>query len=185
MTIKNSVNSHEALDLVQQLRNARPWLGKLAADAADAIEALLSQGVSDTHDLSCAADFFDDIEVDARGICKWTDVANAQTNLRAALRCWSAAPHPSPAGTSGMREALQKIVAIDQHEKFVTIECDPAGNTMAVEMVDGSCASIARAALAVSATKSKTSGAPTDAQFDADLADDAPFAATDDQGAAK
>lgn len=38
------------------------------------------------EDWSCAADFLDDIEVNAKGMCKWADVANAQTHIRAALR---------------------------------------------------------------------------------------------------
>jgi hypothetical protein len=58
-----------------------------------------SQGGNTSHDLSCAADFLDDIEVDADGKCNWTEVANAQTHIRAALRCWSAAPPPSPPGS--------------------------------------------------------------------------------------
>lgn len=40
-----------------------------------------------SNNWSCAADFLDDIEVDKDGKCKWTDVANAQTHIRAALRC--------------------------------------------------------------------------------------------------
>jgi len=39
-----------------------------------------------SNDWSCAADFLDDIEVDAKGKCDWTAVANAQTHIRAALR---------------------------------------------------------------------------------------------------
>lgn len=53
-----------------------------------------------------------------------------------------AAPAP------GVREALEKIITIDRHEKFITIECDPAGNTQSIEVVDGPCAVVARAALA-------------------------------------
>lgn len=52
------------------------------------------------HDLSCAADFFDDIEVDDNGKCNWTDVANAQTHLRAALRCWKPDPAWQPISTA-------------------------------------------------------------------------------------
>ncbi|MHC2284409.1 hypothetical protein [Bradyrhizobium barranii] len=42
-------------------------------------------------DLSC------DIEVDESGKCEWTAVANAQTHIRAVLRCWSAAEPQSSA----------------------------------------------------------------------------------------
>lgn len=43
--------------------------------------------MSDQDNWSCAADFLDEIEVDKNGKCKWTDVANAQTHIRMALRC--------------------------------------------------------------------------------------------------
>jgi hypothetical protein len=47
-----------------------------------------------------------------------------------------------------MERALRRIIETDQREQFITIECDPAGNTMVGEIVDGPCAVIARAALA-------------------------------------
>jgi len=58
--------------------------------------------------------------------------------------------HPQPS-VGACREALEKIIEIDQHEKFVTIECDPAGNTQEIHIVDGPCAAIAHRALAPSA----------------------------------
>jgi hypothetical protein len=67
-------------------------------------DAALSQGSSHLapgalpsnvmpQDWSCLADLLDGIEADANGMCKWTDVANAQVNLRATLRC-AQADHP-------------------------------------------------------------------------------------------
>lgn len=46
--------------------------------------------------LETLADEFDGIEVDANGRCHWSDVANAQTQLRAKLRLAAARPaHPT------------------------------------------------------------------------------------------
>jgi hypothetical protein len=50
--------------------------------------------------------------------------------------------------TDPLRSALQRIIEADQRPKHTTVEIDPAGNTIQIEMVDGSCAVIARAALA-------------------------------------
>lgn len=62
------------------------------ATGGDAVAATPSIG----DDWSCAADFLDDIEVDAKGMCRWADVANAQTHIRHSLR--SVQPrHPAQA----------------------------------------------------------------------------------------
>lgn len=47
-------------------------------------DARISSGIAE--DWSCAADFLDDIEVDANGMCRWSEVANAQTHIRHSLR---------------------------------------------------------------------------------------------------
>lgn len=77
---------------------------------ADGMKAVAPQRSSagTGHDLSCAADFLDDIEVDEDGKCHWTAVANAQTHIRAALRCWSAAPWP--ADTPEGREVVARMI---------------------------------------------------------------------------
>lgn len=45
------------------------------------------------------------------------------------------------------REALEKIIEIDQHESKITVECDSAGNTYEIRSLDGPCATLARALL--------------------------------------
>lgn len=56
------------------------------------------------EDWSCIADLLDDIEVDDKGMCRWADVANAQTNLRVTLRTITAS---APAGASHVRQEGQ------------------------------------------------------------------------------
>ena len=48
-------------------------------------------------------------------------------------------------------KALEEIIARDQVELATCVEIDSAGNTYTVEMIDGSCAQIARAALSAAA----------------------------------
>jgi hypothetical protein len=68
-------------------------------DAEIARKAALQETRGDEpvgQDWSCAADFLDDIEVDAKGMCRWADVANAQTHIRCSLRSVQGAPQQSP-----------------------------------------------------------------------------------------
>jgi hypothetical protein len=57
------------------------------------------------EDWSCVADFLDDIEVDDKGMCRWSDVANAETHIRHSMRAVLRAALVPPA-TGAVREAL-------------------------------------------------------------------------------
>lgn len=54
---------------------------------------------------------------------------------------------PQQSAPDAMREALRRIIQIDQREERTTVEIDPAGNTYDIKMVDGPLAKIARDAI--------------------------------------
>lgn len=77
-------------------------------------QRLTTDGMSDDdRDLYHLAGILDDIEVDAKGMCKWTDVANAQTIMRAALHQYLRAARPVPAPVGLEREEM--IALLDKY----------------------------------------------------------------------
>lgn len=95
-------------------------------------------------------------EGDRREAIAWVEYHNDENGKRRSL-IWRNESRPdattisiqplftAPIPSQGVVEALEKIIAIDQ--RLTTIKCDPAGNTMRLDAVDGACASLARAAI--------------------------------------
>lgn len=88
--------------------------------------------------LTKLADDFDNIEVDADGKCNWTDVANAQTHLRAQLRRYTASQekqepvawqrrvkYPDAPGATGEWLQCSESEATDPFARRVSYEYRP------------------------------------------------------------
>ncbi len=99
---------HQRENLSGKVRFNNFLNGKLADEAA---AALRSSALPETgEDWSCVADFLDDIEVDDKGMCRWADIANAQTNIRHTMRAVQR-PRPSPDGAVRVHRSAESADA--------------------------------------------------------------------------